>query len=55
MGRKCQYRGVLIPALIMLLTIGKEGDKVVFLEIEEHSVDSRDKKAVCEWLGHWKQ
>jgi superfamily II DNA helicase RecQ len=50
-GGKCQYKGVLVPAIITMLIGGEDGDEAVFRLFEEHGVDVQDQMSVCRWFG----
>jgi hypothetical protein len=38
-GGKCQYKGVLVPAIITILISGEDRDEAVFRLFKEHSVN----------------
>ena len=50
-GGRCQYEGVLVPAIITMLIGGEDGDEGVFQLLEEHDVDIQDQTSVCRWFG----
>jgi hypothetical protein len=50
-GGRCQYEGVIIPAIVAILVRGEDGDERVFRLLEENGVDIRDQTSVCRWFG----
>jgi len=50
-GGRCQYEGVLVPAIITMLIGGEDGDEGVFQLIKEHDVNMQDQTSVCRWFG----
>jgi superfamily II DNA helicase RecQ len=50
-GGRCQYEGVIIPAIVAVLVRGEDGDERVFRLLEENGVDIRDQTSVCRWFG----
>jgi hypothetical protein len=50
-GGKCQYKGVLIPAIIIILINREDGDEAVFRLFKEHGIDVQDQTSICRWFG----
>jgi hypothetical protein len=50
-GERCQYEGVMIPAIVTMLVRGADGDERVFELFVENNIDIKDQTSVCQWFG----